>query len=151
MSPAEKKAIQNRRKAHRKANKTATGSAPAPAATATVPPTPVAPVPATVPVPTPVPASVNSTVSTLAPSVQDTQANHTALTPSQTNAQRLLSLTDSQPSSVVLNGRTYMASVTHITYRINRTVTINNQRLSLIDRGANGLRRLSLSNNWTNT
>ena len=74
----------------------------------------------------------------MAPSVQETQTHHSTLTPSQTNAQHLLSLTDSQPPSDVLNRRTYMASVTHITYCLNCTMTTNNQNLSLIDCSANG-------------
>ena len=132
MSKSEQLAIQKKRKAQRRANKT--GTLPTPS----VPPVPnTVPVPApSVPVPPAAPPSSSSTVSTMAPSVSGatTQINSTQTT-SQANAQRLLALTDSQPQSIVLNGRTYTANVT---YRVHRSVATNTHSLSLIDRGANG-------------
>ena len=117
MSAAEKKKLQQKRKSNRRANKTNTSpavqSSPAPAP---------APTPTPVPAPTPAPPPINNT----------------AVSPSEASAHRMLNMAQQQPDSIVINGRTYVANVTNITYRINRSQAVNSHRLSLIDRGANG-------------
>ena len=78
-------------------------------------------------------ASTTSDITT--PTVQPSTANPT---PSQAQAQRFLAQADQTPSSVVFGGRTYVLSVTNISYRLNKHKTDNSVRYSLIDRGANG-------------
>ena len=60
------------------------------------------------------------------------------MSPSEANAQRMLNMAQQSLDSVAINGRTYVANVTNITYRINHSQAVNSHRLTLIDRGANG-------------
>ena len=56
--------------------------------------------------------------------------------PSQ--SERFLAQAQQQPRSIVVDGVTYTASVTNITYHMNKSKTATSLRGSLIDRGANG-------------
>ena len=124
MTPAERKAVQKKRIQKRKAQKTRTSPAPSDPAPVPAPAPPAAaPTPVTNPVPVATPPN---------------NSQQTVMTTSQVNAQRMLAMAENQPETIVMNARTYTASVTNITYHFNRTLIANFHCLSLIDRGANG-------------
>ena len=67
-----------------------------------------------------------------------TTTNTTANTTSQSPAQRFIQQGQQSHPDIVVNGVTYCANVTHITYGNHQNQVNNYHKYSLIDRGANG-------------